>query len=1841
MSDFERLRDPLQRARDAAGSAAAEAAAAVDAERRLREQLREAQRSGRRERVAQLQATLVQAQEHSVAQRAARQRLLADEMRLHAELAVLADPQQGAERLDPALPVLMLPLRLETRFKHVDAQHELWLRIYPDDCWIDGFTPTLTESEARDSTTYWAGVWQAGGQQSEQRAAWQALVSGHGAGRASWIVQQRSPDNAADEPVKAKLEDVVLVSVVDAALPAAEASALSAFWTASWRAANGAELTAAAAALTAAVGSARSSELQRTTRPVNFDAPVATGFGKADVAVQHAQLVLPAVPTRQAAWTDAPKVRLLPERFVFIGYRQPGDDQPLVQLGGAVPSSLWVAPDPSAPADQQIHHDDNGDLVVPEELRWLHDFERAVELGMGMRIPLSPDLAASGFSRVLVLGLRLGADAEQSALDLQTLLQHQAFSGSGIALLRQGTPTNNTDAVTAGYGRLDDADSHFELQQAPAFTITGDWRDKRDGQWLAEYLGLDPAVLQRLPGAGGTDLRAARAMNRALWPATLGYWMESMLAPIFDAETIEHTRDYFCRHVVAGGACPTVRIGWQPYGILATTALSRMEWLGPKAQRDRRLGTAADFARLQKLQALLVAIEHDTQPLVARIAHVGGSGDPHALLLDVIGLHPGSVEWTQRYAESFKTLFNRLNLQGLAGLISALLLNAQRAAASGLLSRFGAAAGAPAPILDLVFSGRHQLIKGGVVDDVPLSETAPIRAYATNGDNYLQWLLAAARSSLDALYRQQGFINGRAPAALLYLLLRHALQLGYHDVSVRLHRDAGLMTAEQALRARQDEPLLHVRQHEGVSESRYQPLYASVAAITGDVQVPVHRFIARELHALLPALGLREQLAALERLVDEPTARLERALADHLDLCSHRLDAWRLGMVDLQLTALRGFDIANAAPRRGIQLGAYAWLEDLRPEARRRSPVVLDPDLAEHFGDASVLERNSANQGHVLAPSLNHAVAAAVLRNGYLSNARAAQAQTLAVNLSSERVRTALALLEGIRGGQSLADLLGYQLERGLHDSHGLAEVDRFIFRLRKAFPLRADRLRSTRTDPGVPIEAIEARNVINGLALVEQVQASGSRTYPFGRSDLPTATAAEMQALNAEVDRLLQAHDAVADLALAEGVYQAVLGNYDRVASTYEAYARGNFPPEPEVVRTPLSGAMLTHRLALHLDPTADPAVSPVGGTPSPRGRLEPAINHALAQWLPDPATVGCMVDYRHAATGSARSSEVTLAHLGLEPADMLALVNDQDEQAMGEFDDRIVLHAMQTLGPRPDVAVTIRYRDTQAAACSVVELMPLTRALRRLIGSSRPLEATDLSLANEASVSQDSGPEVNAARLTALRTTLNTLRGDVDAFISALQPLLDDLPSRADDLVDAIDTNIDTLVALLERAARFSMPQAGWGFAYQFREGQYGGILQRVTQLVARWTAKAQEYDDSLAAAAAAGSDSERMSALAQADAAIAVLPVDPAPATPAAYLAFLLGTLRPAFDARLAQFNALLDSTRTALHPLIGDVEALLPVTDIDAAAFDLTEERAAIVAFGDDMQRAARAVLGEVDRRLQRSGDALTAATAATPGRARVEALQNAAKALLGEQAKLLPSFALGSVQGSEVAQALAASRTPAPFQHLTQPADPAEALDFPVDTWLYGVARVRDKVNAWEALTMYAGALGGTEPELDALQFPYAPGAAWLGLQFPPDQAPDGDRLLYSAHFASVFDATQRQCGLLIDEWTETLPAATVDTGVTFHYDRPNSEAPQAWLLVTPPRMQGAWQWADLVDALNDTLDLAKRRAIEPRHLDATPYAVLSPATVVATQAAQLTIALDLALANSVVLRTES
>ncbi|HET8772912.1 MAG TPA: hypothetical protein VFP80_03945 [Thermoanaerobaculia bacterium] len=1830
MATFDESKADLLQRREEAAKARRDAASARERHERLRERRAVLARTVDPGQLAQLDAQIAAASAELDAKRADLQAKAGLELAAIGAFGLIADPTQEINRFDTAFPILMMPVRLETRFKSDLPVPQLWVRVYPDDCSIDTFEETLSENEVTNARLYWAGVYAAAGNESEQRGAWRGLVASHGSGRAEWIRDRYQPTSV--EPPPKAPGAVILAVSTDAPPPQNEQDALVEYWPAAWLA--GEDPAALASARDALIGklngdAARADELIAAYVPFNLSTKPSQGVAVSAVFVTFEPIA--GADVKRRSWSRGATAELMPDRFVFIGYRRNGSNlvQEVFEVGLPVITPLPVSPDPSiATKEEQLHQDEiTHELIVPEAMKWMVDFDRAVDAGMGFRIDLNANQAQNGFDRVLVLGLRMSADQVQGKNELQALFTNHRFGRGGLSIVPQGTPTNNTDNQPSGFSRTEDADASFDALSKPSLiTPATNWLDKQDGQWLAELLGLDLATFAKVRNADGRDQADARAMNIALWPATMGYWMESMMGPVFDDGTVEDTREFFNFFVSGRGAVPAIRIGKQPYGILPATAYSRIGWLAPH--------TGADFRPLRFMRNLLPvlqAMEADWQAMTKDVSFAGKQGqdlDPHQLLLDIVGLHPNSVHLSQRYAESIEQIYNRLSISLLGPLLGIGVVSALQKSMRDLLAKLGFGIERDVPeMMKKFFLRKHHDLKGATVEEA-LSEADPLRKVTADGTmNYIEWLIDAGGKSIDAVYQQHGFKDNKPPQALLYLLLRHALQLGYHDTSLRFHRAAQLMNDDAVRAARRDDPFVHIRANAQQSESRYAALYKVEPMLHQTLSVG--EFIAQSLH-LMPARYLNEQLAALKRLDDASTARLERAFMEHVDCCAYRLDAWLLGIVQRQLAMMRHVAHAvDAPPKPGIYLGAYSWLEDLRPDKRVWQDVTIaDPDVAQDFAGGPPLRADSTNQGFIHAPSLNHAVAAAVLRNGYISNAGEANAKTLAVNLTSERVRTALGILEGIRGGQSIGALLGYQFERGLHDRHDFGvELDGFLFELRREFPLRSNKIQSTKVsddDDTLAIQDIEARNVVDGLALVNHILGAGPSTYKFGKTRLPDATSAQAAAINAEADRLVETYDAVADLVLSEGVFQAVQGNYDRVASSLDAFSKGDFPPEPQIVRTPFDGVAITHRVGLHLQSGIDPATIV---NPTPRALAEPAVNAWLGTVLPAPGSVGCVVAYHSAAGNALVEDTVTLQDLGIHPADVLPLFrDDRDESSLTELDERVT--AVVASSARPDKPIAIRYRDRGTATFSFFEAMPLVRHLRRLLRGARPLQATDLALTNEAKRGDDAPVFVNPQRIVLSQGQLGDVRNDLVALETSLAaPLADPVANRAAILAGA-DGWVDAVAALFPRVAAFGIPQSGWAFAYDFRTRVFRGVLKKAVDLVARWTERRAAYVDAITAYDALGvtPDEERFRLLIRAEALIAGTAENPVPATPAAYRTLLDGKLM-AFDMRRGGFADLQNTTSATAAQLLAEVGLLLPIAPFDTATpFDLAPEEDEHVRFAEDALKIVRVLLKDVQARFAGTTALLAAHGAATTPAAKVQALASAAKVLLGEEFAIVPEVALGPLQATEVASAFGASASL--LDHLV-----ANKVELPVDSWLYGVARVRERMHDWEQLVLFAGALGQPEPELTPLQLPFLDQDRWLALDFPADLPLDVDRLLYTAHFVQPFDPNIAPCGLLLDEWTEVLPKPQTTTGVALHYDRPNNEAPQTMLLVTPASLGPQWQWADLVGALHETLDLAKRRAVEPTHIDKTAYAHFLPATIMAVTIRQITMSANLALNN--------
>ncbi|HEY2496510.1 MAG TPA: hypothetical protein VGK24_05530 [Candidatus Angelobacter sp.] len=1765
------------------------------------------------------------------------------------QIAQLQDPTQQLSELNDRIPILLFPVRLEVRFRKaapiqtppvpisavptpgvpargpaaaasaviVGTAPQLWIRIYPDDCQIDSFETMLTDVEVQNLTAFWIAMWRAGSVEAQERGAWRSLLAGSGSGRAAYIVSQYAPSNPADKPVKANPQDVVLVIVPHTAVTADEQSKTFDYWIAVWKAdGDSTQEQAALTTLQGEVGNARAAQLiaQFPPDPNGWNPP--QPYTRAQVNVTCSVLQLPAAPvTKQTSWTQAPHMVAQPDRFVALLYS--GTTVVKTVIGNPIPDDLTTGPDPSLPQADQIHLT-NDDLVLDDNLKWLADFDRAVSVGMGFKIDLTPEQAQTGFDRLLVVGVRISSDETASRQMLETLIAHQYSVPGGYSLVPQGSPTNNTSSAGAAYTWVDDPDVAYEtvFKGKEAYVESADPLQKHDGQWLAEALGINDALMKLVPNAAGVDQLEARAMNIALWNGTLGYMMEEMMAPLFSAADIVSTRLFFTRYVAGRGPLPAVRVGNQPYGILPVTSFANYRST-PSRVTGAQLASplpAADY--LQRLHTLLARMDKDWLTMSAAVARVGQPGDAHQVLLDIVGLNSGSVEYYQRYAESFEQLYNKLVLE-LGGFFGTLLAGFIKNNRQAVLTALGGDPTADPPILDKFFYGPNALLTGPVVDDAPLSELKPIRAYTPDKKNYVQWLAAA---SLDVI-RRQDFGGNPEPTALLYLMLRHSMMLAQWDVGTRFLEERAIVDSAVA---RAEPAFINVQTAAAGGQSKFQNLYQPQPAITGSATQTLAEYVLSPgvLGVAPETEPLSEMIAALNVLAGSSTARLERVFAEHIDCCSYRLDAWKTGLATVRLAEMRANADSKVPP--GIYLGAFGWLENVKPKTELLTTPSLTPDQAKDFqrpGDAP-LQYDSQNAGYIHAPSLSQAAAAAILKNAYRVNATPANPDAMAVNLSSERVRQAQTILEGMRNGQTLAALLGYRFERGLHDDHSLAEVDKFIYPLRQVFPLVANQLKST-ADPTADITLLEARNVIDGVQLVNRMRTPGNATYPFGFPTDPNpgpgqllpASAPEATAINTEADRFLNLYDALGDLVMAESVYQVVLGNFDRSAAVSTAFSTGAPPPEMHVVETRRTGFSLTHRVALHLDVTADPATSPNSVPMTPRAAAEAPLNAWLNGRLPAPPQVTVSVTYSTPALAAPKPIIITQDDLKLQPVDLLYLVNLDLDQAMAELDDRILQIVRYGTDAHPDMAITINYTQLAPGQITFFEIAALVRSLREVVLKSRAAGPTDMAMPLDSKSDEAVWDDVELQGR--IQTAINGLTARRDALVT--------LETDASDL----DAYLQLASAELLRTALYGMPQCGTGGMHSDVRAIYEAIAKKINDIVVRWEKKSSDYAALLISYPTLTNDPDRFALLRQAERLISATATPVPPPNPDDYKNAIDLVKTTQFNPRLAQFQALLKWSGARLVDFAAAAEAMKPLAAIhDVIPFDISDQDAAITALRASIVAKVTAAAADLSQRITDANNALAGLSGIQSSQARVQQLLAAGKRVLGSEMQLVPRFQLSSDHAAEFDNGWSGS--PALLTDLL-----AAGRRFPVDDWLYGLARVRSKLSAWENVIVLSEAFGSAPAELTPVQLPFVARDRWTALEFDTANATTNDRLLYTAHFTKPFQPAGDQCALIIDEWPEVVPVDDMVSGLAFHFDRPNSQPPQTMLLAVPPVLRGNWNWNDLVAMLNQTLDDARKRGVEPALIDSSNYAQFLPATVMAVTLFQITIATNLALNNRI------
>jgi hypothetical protein len=452
-------------------------------------------------------------------------------------------------------------------------------------------------------------------------------------------------------------------------------------------------------------------------------------------------------------------------------------------------------------------------------------------------------------------------------------------------------------------------------------------------------------------------------------------------------------------------------------------------------------------------------------------------------------------------------------------------------------------------------------------------------------------------------------------------------------------------------------------------------------------------------------------------------------------------------------------------------------------------------------------------------------------------------------------------------------------------------------------------------------------------------------------------------------------------------------------------------------------------------------------------------------------------------------------------------------------------------------------------------------------------------------------------------------------------------------DTLVDQIDAYCISFTDLMRSLSFFGPGQGGYRFAFERRKQIYQSLFEKLDSYIRKWDEKLAAFDDlSTVQYAAAGTDEERFQLLQKAERQISIANALPLPASPDIFQNDLINGKRLSFETKLNALKALNDPAgQTKLSALVQAIQSTLETapaaTEFDPEPLDLASERKEIRVLAEDLHKQATVLTARLGTQLEKSKILLQEFDAAADPSQRSKLLNQAAQCLFGEDFQLFPAYELSAEQAAELQNSFDATNQLLDYQRTQR------GNLFPVDEWLYGVARVREKMGHWESAVMLAeNQVPGLQMELHPFQLPYEPDDAWLALEFPEEKAPKQDKLLYTA-FAPGFEAGKPLCGILLDEWTEVIPSRKETTGLTFHFDQPNNEAPQSFLLVTPSDFRGEWTWDDLVDALHETLDLCRTRAIEPVQIDRTAYAHFLPATVSTVTYYPVTIALNHAVNN--------
>ena len=1617
-----------------------------------------------------------------------------------------AEPIQArVSNLSDDVPVLMFPLRVQTRFRttkyiarNCPASHVLNINALPPQFRL------LTQAQLPNI--------EAGSTNTDFLVS---ILSNKSTARD--LIKTLSPDNAKrwkkQEDVSELLvriyPDDIFLQTHESALTLNEQKSGEVFWKAMWSAEQNFKSDHDAAKklnnqqtawhqLVSTHKTQRCTWIVRVMYPLNYE--------QAEVKNPE-QLTFQKVDTKSAAWTKPADTYLLPDAFVVRVYFTETNFKEYTTQPIAPELQLGLNPS-EAPGENPEQAD--GTLRLPESIRWLTDFDTAEKLGMALRISLTQAQMDAGIKRLVVLGVKTAASAEDGRVLLEELWQNHIHKPYGFSFVPLGTPTNNLEGQPTGFNPEGQSSlQSFDLQFGKA-QFDSNSTIVTDAQRFAFALGVDSIPFQRIANAGMTNASSALLLNQALWPATLGYYLDHFLAPAVDAQDIAHIRQFFQNQVLGSGSLPTFRVGNQPYGLLISSAFSRWQLESNSSPAANRF-----FEVLKKLDTMWAGFSQS----VLKLSNLSNNDRDKWLesFKNLLAQQAHSVEFAHRYVVGKYLLRNVSNAipdpKSATPLMvgqSPLSINSTPEALKQTMEQ-ASNWGRPFNKIPAIFS------KFFADTDVDLIKWKNgTRVFADIDLFPLQTLL---QKSVDELWDTPSISNTNGMGKLLYFLSRQALLRAYIEAAMNKARQdkpqetsplAQLDFEMEYLIARDDPNALFDLSTEHLARlANEAPRHtfktlknkkAYLDRISNGKKVSA--IIAEELKKSPPGFDLNalsDSLKAFNLLKDLPHQHLEKLLVDHLDVCNYRLDAWMLGLASERLGKLR------AKPQgKGIHLAAFGYLENLKPAndlwidvKLQDQPVTLTIDRntptgtyvlpilnvpgadsatwAKHLArgivylgsdpnfqikanpdQASGFEYKAAAralQGHgfIVAPSLAHAATAAVLHSGYQQNKQKGNDQAFAVNINADRVGKAMNLLRGVQAGHSLNEQFGYWLERKMYEN----KLGAYVRPMRKAFPLYSETQEWNSNNPSRPSSGNMTLS-IDGLVFLE--------TYQKNRTEwqskvAPIVPPANLNILNKLVVDLLDIYDALSDLLLAEGVFQMVQGNAEKASLALKMGGNGGNITLPEITKIAAPFQLFGQRMALVLNGVGNDQSWPV--SKSPLSTLLPQLNEWLSPQLPK------LEKIKLSARVDAATEQLTFdfSILELQPLDLLLRLKStqfsKDDTGL-IYLAQLAVRKVGNISALSAIEIDFnRNANFKADEYSLVELLPILKSIWKLLSQGRALQPSDWFpepfLAQQSPDVLITAPLEQGVNKIMVGTGANTIQ----QYLQLLQ------------------TQINTVRALLEENL-------------QKEAGQKS--IQQLLKTV-------------------------------------------------------LSGAAYGAWDIR------------PQLHPDTSSTFRL-----------ELTE------------------TAERLKNTLQERFEKIQAISLSTESAQRFNDLSNQIQVLYGDDVPLFPMYKLPN------AKDVLASWDDKKLQEAAGP--------FATEEWLQGLAPIFDNAGHYLGVQVLresmAAKAAGNALKIVQLPFLYDQANIWAGGPLPQGhQLPSGTVAL-AIETMSPLANNQVVGGFVFEEWREKIPLLAHNAGVAIHYEQPDyAEPAQALLLAVPAQIKGNWEWDDLIQTILDTMQMARKRAVQP------------------------------------------